>query len=80
MQMNRACVVSDFATRGFSTVFQDGVDYCVAHTDGEYVDKLQLLLTDEICNKTISSNACKKVKEHYSYTLFSSAVKHVFEN
>jgi len=75
MQMNRACVVSDFATRGFSTVFQDGVDYCVAQNDGEYVEKLQLLLTDEIRNKTIVSNASRKVKEHYSYTLFSTVVK-----
>lgn len=80
MQMNRACVVSDFATRGFSSVFKDEVDYCVARNDAEYIDKLGLLLTNEEYNKTIARHGYNKVKENYSYTSFSTIVKQALKD
>jgi len=80
MQMNRACVVSDFATRGFSTIFKDETDYCVARNDKEYTEKIELLLTDELKNKTIAHNGSIKVKKYFSFTSFSTIVKQAFKN
>lgn len=80
MQMKRACVVSSFATRGFSSVFKDEVDYCVATNDAKYIDKLELLLTNEEYNKTIARQGYNKVKENYSYATFSTIVKQAFKD
>jgi glycosyltransferase involved in cell wall biosynthesis len=80
MQMNRACVVSDFATRGFSSVFKDDEDYCVARNDAEYIDKLEVLLTDEEYNKAIACHGYNKVKENYSYASFSTIVKQALKD
>lgn len=79
MQMQRACVPTEFATRGFSAFFTDKKDYCVAHSDKEFMQILEGLLTDEIFNQTIAANGYKTVREHFSFDSFAEKIKQVFE-
>ena len=75
MRMNRTCVVSKFATRGFSSVFEDGKDYFVAHSDNEYILLLEQLLTNEVLNKQTAYNGYQKAKETYSFETFTGIVE-----
>ena len=78
MQMNRACVPSEFATRGFSVFFTDKKDYCIAHCDKEYIQILEHLLTDEKFNQTIAKNGRQILQEHFSFETFAEKLKKVF--
>ncbi|MCL2597021.1 MAG: glycosyltransferase family 4 protein [Paludibacter sp.] len=75
MQMQRACVPSEFATRGFSAFFTDKKDYCVAHSDSEYLEILQNLLTDENFNQTIAQNGHQIVQKYFSFEYFAENLK-----
>jgi glycosyltransferase involved in cell wall biosynthesis len=79
LQMNRACAVSEFATRGFSIFFEDRKDYFVAHSNEEYIEILDKLLTDEKLNNQTAENGCKKVQQHFSFAAFAAKVKEIFE-
>ena len=79
MLMNRTCVVSEFSTRGYNEVFQDGTDYLVARNDKEYIEKLSLVLNNMELNKQIASNGYHKVKKYYSFDTFLTAVKEGFK-
>jgi glycosyltransferase involved in cell wall biosynthesis len=79
MLMNRTCVVSEFSTRGYNEVFQDGTDYLVARNDKEYIEKLSIVLNNMELNKQIASNGYHKVKKYYSFDTFLTAVKEGFK-
>jgi glycosyltransferase involved in cell wall biosynthesis len=79
LQMNRACAVSEFAARGFADIFEDKKDYFVAHTDEEYVEILERLLTDEALNRATAENSNSKVKQYFSFELFVEKVKTLVE-
>ncbi|GHT20220.1 hypothetical protein FACS189429_8390 [Bacteroidia bacterium] len=71
LQMNRCCVLSEFATRGFSDIFIDGTDYFVAKNDAQFVSLLETLLADENLNRQTAENGTQKVQEHFSFAAFS---------
>ncbi|MDR2824641.1 MAG: glycosyltransferase family 4 protein [Prevotellaceae bacterium] len=75
LQMRRACVVSEFATRGFSAFFADGRDYFVAKNDNNFVETLEKLLTDEKLNSQVAENGCEKVQQHFSFAVFAEKVR-----
>lgn len=74
MQMNRACVVSSYSTRGFQNTLIDGVDYLIAKNDNMFVEYAVKLLQNEQLNKQIASNGNKKVQKHYSIDEFNKIV------
>jgi glycosyltransferase involved in cell wall biosynthesis len=78
LQMNRACAVSEFVTRGFSIFFEDKKDYFVAHSNEEYIEILDKLLTDEKLNNQTAENGRKKVQQHFSFAAFAAKVKEIF--
>lgn len=75
MQMKRACVVSGFATRGFTDIFKHDRDYIVADNDVDFAGFLIGLLSDELKNKTLANNGYHKVRQNFTYSVFSSIVK-----
>ncbi|MDR2853984.1 MAG: glycosyltransferase, partial [Prevotellaceae bacterium] len=75
LQMNRACVVTEFATRGLSDVFEDGKDYFVAKNDKDFVEKLEKLLTNETLNIQTARNGKEKTLQHFSFNMFENKVK-----
>lgn len=78
MQMRRACVPSEFATRGFSAFFTDRKDYCVAHSDMEFVQILEQLLTDEKFNQNIAKSGMEVVQQHFSFDSFAKKLQNIF--
>lgn len=80
MRMNRACAVSEFSTRGLTTVLENKKDYFIAYSDEEYVENILNLLLDETLNKTTAKNAYEKVNKHFSYNYFSEVVKNEITN
>jgi glycosyltransferase involved in cell wall biosynthesis len=79
LQMNRACALSDFATRGFSEILEDGKDYLIAKNDNDFINNLEKLLTDENFNAQIAENGCKKVKKYFSFEAFREKVMKIFK-
>ncbi|MDR1652632.1 MAG: glycosyltransferase family 4 protein [Prevotellaceae bacterium] len=75
LQMRRACVVSECATRGFSAFFEDGKDYFVAKTDNSFVEILEKLLTVENLNSQTAENGRKKVQQYFSFDVFAESVR-----
>jgi len=78
MQMNRVCVVSDFAARGYISIFDNNIDFCIAQNKEDYINKLELLLSDEKINKQMAAKGHAKVKQHYSFSAFLDIVKLAF--
>lgn len=79
MQMNRACVVSSFSTRGFQDTLTDGEDYLIANNDSMFVEYVVELLKNEELNKMIASNGHTKVTLHYSEQTFNTIVKKIVD-
>lgn len=75
LQMKRVCVLTEFATRGFSDIFEDKKDYFVAYSNDEFVDLLEMLLTDEHINKTTAQNGYNKLMDNFSFKKFSEIVR-----
>ncbi|MGC9151779.1 MAG: glycosyltransferase [Microbacter sp.] len=78
MQMHRACVVSKFASRGYTSLFTNREDYFVAHNDAEFIEVLEKLLTNEQLNRQTASNGYTNMKKHYSFSAFLETVKTAF--
>ena len=80
MQMNRACVVSSFSTRGFQDTLTDGEDYLIANNDKMFVEYVIKLLTNPTLNQQIASNGNNKIQQYYSIEAFNNTVKEVFHH
>jgi glycosyltransferase involved in cell wall biosynthesis len=78
LQMRRACAVSEFAMRGFSTFFKDGKDCFVAKNDDDFVAILKKLLTDEKTNAETAQNGFDAVQKHFSFAAFAEKTKKIF--
>jgi glycosyltransferase involved in cell wall biosynthesis len=78
MQMNRACIVSTFAARGYTSVFENEIDYYIAQNTADYIKKLELLLTNENMNQQTAAKGHAKIKQHYSFSSFHDVVKLAF--
>lgn len=75
MQAGRVCVVAQEATRGFASIFKDGVDYCVAHNDDEFVRYVCDLMQDNKRNEAIAEHGAQNVQANYSRETFNECVK-----
>lgn len=80
LQMNRACVVSDFSTRGFNNILEDGLDYLVAKDDEMFANYVIKLLKDENLNNKMASDGNKKIQKNYSIERFNTIVKEALIN
>lgn len=80
LQMKRACVLTEFATRGFGDIFENKKDYFVAYSDDEFVDILESLLTDEYINTTTALNGYNKLIDNFSFKKFSKIVRETILN
>lgn len=80
LRMNRACVVSEEATRGFMNIFEDGKDYMVAHNDEEFNGKVCLLLQNSELASSIAQQGHQTLSQHYSIQTFNSIVKNALIN
>lgn len=80
LQMNRACVVTEFASRGFNDILENKKDYFIAYNDNEFIGYTTELLTNEKKNKLLAYNGNLKIKQNFSYSLFSNIVKSSLSN
>ncbi|HOW26140.1 MAG TPA: glycosyltransferase [Bacteroidales bacterium] len=78
LQMKRACVATEFATRGYRGLLTHNVDYLVARNDHEFNQFVIELITEEKRNKMLAQNGHEKVSENFSYPAFSGIVRHAF--
>ena len=78
--MNRACVVSEFGSRGFNNIFENKLDYCVAYNNTEFIEYVIELLNNEKKNQTLANNGYEKIKMNFSYKIFSDIVKNSLVN
>jgi glycosyltransferase involved in cell wall biosynthesis len=78
MQMNRACIVSTFAARGYTSIFENEIDYYIAQNTADYIKELELLLTEENINQQMAAKGHAKIKRHYSFSSFQDVVKLAF--
>lgn len=77
LQMNRACIVSKFASRGYQKL-KDNIDFCIAQNDLDFIEKLSQLLTNEQMNQQIATNGNAKTKQYYSFSTYLEIVKQAF--
>lgn len=75
LQMGRACVVSQEATRGFANHLQDGISYCVAKNDDEFANEIIDLLLDLNKCKQLACNGSNVIANYYSRNSFYNIVK-----
>lgn len=80
LRMNRACVVSDEATRGFLNIFEDGKDYLVAHNDNQFIEYVCLLLRNREKSVAVAQQGHESVNKNYSITAFNNIVKQALSN
>lgn len=80
LRMNRACVVSEEATRGFMNILEGGKDYLVAHNDEQFIEKVCLLLQDSEYANSLAQQGMETLKQHYSIESFNSIVKNALIN
>lgn len=74
LQMNRACVTTSDALVHFYPQLENSTDIVGAATDKEYIDAIQLLLTDRKANNAMAHNGHAKVQNHYSFDTFARIV------
>ena len=75
MAMNRACVTTMEAYYKLERQFEIGRDLCAAANDGEFVELLEKLLTDDKENSRIARNGKAVMDRYYSFDAFSNIVK-----
>lgn len=80
LRMNRACVVSEEATRGFLNIFEDGKDYLVAYNDGQFISKVCLLLQNREFATSLAQQGFLTLNQHYSIQTFNSIVEKALIN
>ena len=80
LRMNRACVVSEEATRGFLNIFEDGKDYLVAYNDGQFISKVCLLLQNREFATSLPQQGFLTLNQHYSIQTFNSIVEKALIN
>lgn len=74
MYLKRACVISDFAARGFKNHLIDNQNILVAINNQDFAVKVIQLLLDRNFNRFIAENGAKTIEEKYSYTFFLEVV------
>lgn len=75
LSMNRACVTTVEAYKKMHGQFKNGEDLCAAANDGEYLEMLTRLLTDEKENKRIAHYGKSTMDRYYSFEAFCEIVK-----
>lgn len=75
MQMNRPCVVSLFACRGFEDLLVDGLTALVAQNDEEFAEKVGILLTNSTIAQQIADQAAHAIPEYYEQQSVSEIIK-----
>lgn len=80
LRMNRACVVSDEATRGFRNIFVDGKDYFVANNDDQFVEYICGILQDFSKSIAMAQHGHNSVVGNYSIASFNAVVERSLKN
>lgn len=75
LRMNRVCVVSEEATRGFMNILEDGKDYLVANNDEQFISKVCFLLKNREFAASLAQQGFLTLNQHYSIQTFNSIVK-----
>lgn len=75
MAMNRACVTTMEAFEKLNGRFKSGKDLYASSNDGEFVEMLVRLLTDETENHRVAHNAKTVMDNYYSFDSFCEIVK-----
>ena len=75
LRMNRACVVSEEATRGFMNILEDGKDYLVAQNDEQFIENVCMLLQDSEYANSLAQQGLETLNQHYSIEAFNLIVK-----
>ena len=74
MAMNKACVISEFAMRGFENELIDEVNILIAKNNQDFASKIIRLLQDMEFNNFIAKNGKDVIEKKYSYTDFKKCV------
>lgn len=72
MYMNRPCVISSFAARGFETYFEDGKNVFIANDEHDYAEKVIKILQDAELNSQMAKNGAEIIEKYYSFQVFES--------
>lgn len=80
LSMQRACVVSKFAMRGFERNLCEGKDILVAKNDSDYAKCIISLLLNPSYNERIAYSGYSTVMKHYSWSAFETQVVNVFDS
>lgn len=72
--MQRTCVASVFAMRGFTDTLKAGEDILVANTDDEFAQHVVSVLSDSEYNQRIALQGYKKILKFYSWPAFRDVV------
>ncbi len=75
LRMNRACVVSEEATRGFHDILIDRKDYFVAYDDEQFIEYVCLLLQNRDKSVAVAQQGYESVNKNYSITVFNNIVR-----
>jgi glycosyltransferase involved in cell wall biosynthesis len=77
MYMSKACVISQYASRGFEDLLIDGENILIAENENDFASKIIQLLKDPDLSKHIGVNAKKALKDEYSYDNFCKTVQQI---
>jgi glycosyltransferase involved in cell wall biosynthesis len=80
MSMGKACVITQYAGRGFEDLLIDGNNILIAENDNDFAAKVIQLLTDYNLNQRIGKNAKNALNAEYSYNSFRKTVQYAIHN
>lgn len=66
LAMNKICIVSRFALKGFDKVLHNEEDLLVANNDAEFIDYLNQVLENTIEYKYLAQNGHQKILAFFS--------------
>lgn len=79
MSMGKACVLSEFSTRGFEDILIDGTNSEIARNYVDYANKVIKLLTDEEYCKSIGLCGYATCKEHFSQENINTILQRIIK-
>lgn len=79
MSIGKACVLSEYSTRGFEDIIRNGQNAYIVSSTAEYAEKIiKLLSNDILCNK-ICENAMKSTSSIYSQSFVNNLVSSIIK-
>lgn len=75
MKMNRACVTTSIVTDRLDWQSENGKSFMSAHSDSEFVQYTEMLLTDNSLNVKIAEQGMAFMEQYYSFESFCRIVE-----